>query len=170
MEFKDTYNNYYAQLVAFCNGYLHDLSRSEGIAQESFIQLYFSKYKLKDRSKVKYYLYNTAKNLCLNEIRHLKIVDNYHKSSVVDSTIDIRDEMIRQETYHQLHLAIDRLPPKTKQVIVLMLKGCKLSEIAENLNISVSTVKTLRSNAYVKIKDYLKDYISALIISFFKNR
>jgi RNA polymerase sigma-70 factor (ECF subfamily) len=56
-----------------------------------------------------------------------------------------------------LHQAIDTLPPQTRKIILLGLNGKNNNEIAEALNISVNTVKSLKKSAYTSLRGQLKD-------------
>ena len=64
---------------------------------------------------------------------------------------------ITQDTLRILHQAIDTLPPQTRKIILLGLNGKNNNEIAETLNISVNTVKSLKKSAYTSLREQLKD-------------
>jgi len=159
MDIKETYIRFYKPLVAFSNKILNDIDKSESVVQNCFVKLHFSKIKLNDENNIQSYLYRSVKNICINELRNKKVRDSHSKSMLIEHTIDIRDEIIRHETYNELYLAIEKLPEQTKKVILLSLKEYQQKEIAENLNISVESVKTLKKLAITKLKGHLKDYL-----------
>ena len=70
---------------------------------------------------------------------------------------DFLHEITYQETLRILHQAIDTLPPQTRKIILLGLNGKNNNEIAEALNISVNTVKSLKKSAYTSLRGQLKD-------------
>ena len=55
-----------------------------------------------------------------------------------------------------LYVAIDQLPPQTRNVILLNLEGKTSPEVAEELGISVNTVKTIKLRAYRVLRERLK--------------
>ena len=72
---------------------------------------------------------------------------------------DFLQEVTRQETMRMLYVAIDQLPPQTRNVILLNLEGKTNPEVAEELGISVNTVKCLKKSAYETLRGTLsKNY------------
>ena len=64
-----------------------------------------------------------------------------------------------------LYKAIDQLPPRAREVILLNLDGKDNNEVAQVLNISLNTVKTLKKTAYTILRDLLsKDYYLILLL------
>ena len=59
---------------------------------------------------------------------------------------------------------MNALPPKSQKIIKMHLDGKQNKEIAETLNISVNSVKTLKYNALSSLKLSLKDYFYLLIL------
>ena len=78
-----------------------------------------------------------------------KIKQQYQQTQSVSEAKDpdFLHEITYQETLRILHQAIDTLPPQTR----------KINEIAEALNISVNTVKSLKKSAYTSLRGQLKD-------------
>lgn len=69
-----------------------------------------------------------------------------------------------RETIRILYDAIDRLPPQSQKIILLNLQGKNNNEVAEELNISVNTVKSLKKSAYMTLRKYVgKEYLWLLI-------
>ena len=61
-------------------------------------------------------------------------------------------------------MAIALLPPRTREIIRLNLEGMNNTEVAEELQISVNTVKDLKKSAYVVLRNLLsKNYFLILI-------
>ena len=55
--------------------------------------------------------------------------------------------VIEEEAIEALYSAIDRLPAQSARIMRLVVKGDKNQEIADQLGISVNSVKTLKYNA-----------------------
>ena len=58
-----------------------------------------------------------------------------------------RFDGIEEEAIEALYSAIDRLPAQSARIMRLVVKGDKNQEIADQLGISVNSVKTLKYNA-----------------------
>lgn len=157
-EFKLLFEKIFPSLHLYCNSFLRDTAKSEDIVQNAFIKLWGSEVDISNINKVKSYLYQTVKNECLNEIRHDKVLFNYFDHQKGDIDVVFNDEIIKQETYNIVYEAINKLAPQTRNVILLTLKGYGYKEIADDLNISVNTVKLLKRNGMKKLKGILKDY------------
>lgn len=69
---------------------------------------------------------------------------------------DFKSLIIEEEAIRALYAAIDRLPAQTSRVIRMSLKGLKNQAIAEELGISVNSVKTLKYNALHTLRKELQ--------------
>jgi len=157
-EFKLLFESIFPPLQLYCNSFIRDFDKAEDIVQNSFMKLWMSDVDLSNENRVKSFLYQTVKNECLNEIRHTKIELLYSDLQKGDSDLVFGDEIIKQETYDLVYKTVNSLAPQTRKVILLTLRGYGYKEIADNLNISVNTVKLLKRNGMKKLKGLLKDY------------
>jgi len=67
--------------------------------------------------------------------------------------------IIEEEVHATLYHALASLPPKSRRVFELScLEGLKYSEIADEMGISLNTVKSQRARAIELLKEMLKDY------------
>ena len=78
-----------------------------------------------------------------------------------------------EELYRRLQVVMDSLPPKCKEIFILgCVEGLSYKDVAEQLGVSVNTVKTQVKVAYKKIKsefgDHNKNFMLILCNSFFK--
>ena len=165
-EFKLFFEEYFEPVYRFARKYTEDASVARDITQDTFIRLYERRADFDACEKAKSFAYTTARNLCLDHLKHQKIAQQY--SVLQNENDDNRtffQEITYQETLRLLHKAIDKLPPQTREIILLGLGGNNNNEIAERLNISVNTVKTLKKGAYQKLKNTLKkDFIFVLAL------
>ena len=80
-----------------------------------------------------------------------------------------------EELYKRLQVVMDSLPPKCKEIFILgCVEGLSYKDVAEQLGVSVNTVKTQVKVAYKKIKsefgDHNKNFMLILCNSFFQKR
>ena len=80
----------------------------------------------------------------------------------------IQDVLIEEEYYRQIHLAINRLTPERKKVILSFMEGLSNKEIAQRAGVSINTVKTLKFKAYCFLRQELEVpvYFSLIFLFF----
>ena len=91
----------------------------------------------------------------LNLNKHIKIKENYNLYASEVSETNFEEYVIESEVVQNLKNAIDKLPEQRKLVIHLYLQGFKNEEIADNMNISVNTVKQQKKIAYNQLRQKL---------------
>jgi RNA polymerase sigma-70 factor (family 1) len=159
--FKLFFERFYPSFCLFANKFLDDQEVSQDIVQDAFLYLW-KKYKdFHSESSAKSYLYKYIKDKSLNYLRDKKRKIELAKK---DSYFFFRDNIIEEETYNILFDAIRLLSPQSQRVIELSLDGLKNQEIAEKLNISINTVKTIKLRAYSALRNELKENIFLLFI------
>ncbi len=162
--FSQLFERYYTPLVIFAVSYLEDEEMARDIVQDVFLSLYNNKEIFSTISKLKAYLYTFVKNNCLNYIRKEKVKDKYISYTLyIDKDEDLFwDKVLEEEVYYYLYKAIDKLPPKARQVYLLTMDGLKNKEIAEQLNISIETVRSHKKNNKRLLKKYLEGLVSII--------
>ncbi|MBD8488109.1 RNA polymerase sigma-70 factor [Echinicola sp. CAU 1574] len=137
---------YHRKLVYFAFQYLKDQDLSEDVVQEVFIKLSQNDLLLRqDRLAIQHYLYKAVKNKCFNLIRDQKVHDRV-KEQLTESEWDdqtIIHKIIQSEVIAELYAAISSLPEKCQEISRMgYLHGKTNQEIAQELGVSVNTVKT----------------------------
>src|SRR5574344_368520 len=164
-EFHSIFTKYYVSLCLFAKQFIADNTASEDIVAETFVKLWQIRKEFSYHHQVKAFLYTMVRNKALNELEHLKVVEQYSKQLADKQTEEyFHDAIIEEESYRILFDAIDKLPEQMKKIIRLTLDGKKNIEIAKELNVSIETVHTLKKIAYKKLRENLKDYFYLLFI------
>lgn len=157
--YKSLFETLYPPLCLFANKYLNDMDTSKDIVQEVFIKIWEKQPVFTNYNTTKAYFYTTVKNYCLNYLKsnHYKTIANAAPLEIElqQSEDYFSAELVSAEIYAQLYKAIDTLPKKAAKVISLSLNNYTTNEIAEELNITPSTVRTQKSLAYQKLKGLL---------------
>ena len=166
--FKEFFEENYPSLCVFANRYLQDESVSADIVQEAFVYVWNKRKYVRDASAVKSYLYKYIKNHCLNFLRDTKRRQEILKEKL-EAPDFYRDNLIERETYEIIYRAIEGLSAQNQQVIELSLDGLSNNEIAERLEISINTVKTIKQRAFKALRKVLKPGLFALFCVFCEN-
>lgn len=165
--FKNLFDHYFSALAAFGYKYVPDRSVVEDMVQEVFITCWDKRRDFSHPSALKSFLYTSVKNKCLNHIKHLAVQKKHEGSLVYELESDhhFTAHVIEEETFNLLHAEIRDLPRSAQEIMMLALNGLKNQEIADELNISLNTVKTQKKIAYSKLKDRLGHRFNTILLS-----
>lgn len=159
--FKLFFESFYPALCQFANRYLNNRDTSFDICQDGFVYLWNKIEDVDSIDSAKSYLFKYVKNRSLNYIRDHENRMKLNFDSL-DSGIFFRDNLIETEIYSEIYTAIRNLSPQGRKIIELSLDGFKNQEIADQLQISVNTVKTLKQRAFESLRHDLKENVFIL--------
>ncbi len=165
--FKTLFDSYFNALCSFGIRYIPDHSAIEDIVQETFVSFWEKKDNFDHLNAVKSFLYTSVRNSCLNFLKH-EAIKNKHESALIyelESDHYFSHQLIEEEAFNQLHQEIKELPKSAQRIMILALSGLKNPEIAEELGITVNTVKTQKKLAYSKLKEKLSPVLQLVILS-----
>lgn len=163
--YKKVFHLYYKSLTMFAVKFIPDKEALEDLVQETFLALWEKRNDFNSEMSVKSYLYTTLRNKCLNYLRHLKTVQKYAENyKFLENTTDFSKAMIKEETLRMFYKAIDSLNENARKVIMLTLEGYKRDEIAEEMGVSIDTVKYHKKNAVQKLKELLGESFYLLVL------
>ncbi|MDL5513764.1 RNA polymerase sigma-70 factor [Arenibacter sp. M-2] len=157
--YKDVFNQFYKELVVYAHNFLFDQQSSEDIVQDIFIQLWENSHELEIHTSIRAYLYTTVRNKCFNYLRSLKIQDNinlldFNNYLTTDNDLDVLERQEKLIVYDMVLRTVEHFPEGMKRIFTLKyLENYKYSEIAEELGISINSVKTQLKRAKIKISD-----------------
>lgn len=168
--FEAFYKKYYKQLFAIAYRYTEQAEAAEEIVHDVFITIWNKAGQLNVQQSMKSYLFKAVVNASLNFIKKEKLDSQkrlaYMKAQ--DEAIDDNDPAADEELLNQLDEALKLLPEKCRQVMYLSRFGkLKQQEIADQMNISIKTVKNHLTYGFRKLRDHLdkrKQFISILLM------
>ncbi|MGE7090628.1 sigma-70 family RNA polymerase sigma factor [Lysinibacillus sp. NPDC048646] len=133
-------------LVRVCYTYVQDWAIAEDMVQDTFVKYYEKMEQFREQSSVKTYLYRIAINNCHSYLaswryKKLQVIDYWHK--LIGHAVDPVHKVIASESDVMLVLAIEKLPTKYKDVLLLYhFAELSLKEVSETLKMPENTVKT----------------------------
>ena len=155
--FKILYENYFAKMVLFSESYLYNEEEARDLVQDLFFYLWDHAEVLQVTTSIKAYLFTSVRNRCLNVLRDRKIRDE-HNDKLFEAQLfsGSEDVVIDEEVSRRLQEALNALPDKCREIILLkIVDGKKNKEIAEQLEIAETTVKTQVQRAYRMLREKL---------------
>lgn len=152
--FDKLFRESYPALCSFAYQYVEDPALSEDLVQEVFVTLWERRGEIDKNLSIRAYLYTAVKNRCLNHMKHQKVRMKFAEVELLtkERHAFFRDSLIEEETHRLVYQAINELPEKCRKIIQMNLEGFKNKEIAEQLNISINTVKTQKVIAYRQLR------------------
>ena len=154
--FKSLFETYFTPLCRFIYLHLDDKNVAEELAMDIFIYLWENRETFQIQLSLKAYLFQAAKNKCLNELRKKKEtvgLDGVEVSTINTSVSTLETE----ELYRLIQEAVFSLPDKCRNIFLLSRsENLTNQEIARRLNISVKTVEGQITTALKKIKKFFK--------------
>lgn len=146
--FKELVETCYVPLCAYSVQYTDSLEVSEDIVQEFFVRFWERKLYRNVGGKLKQYLFKAVRNASIDYMRKyqpLVFMEIEESVCVTDSELE---ETLSEERKQSLYRHLQNLSPQERRILMaIVVGGKKYKEVAEELDISVNTVKTHLSNA-----------------------
>jgi len=169
--FEELHKRYYIFLCLSAEHIVRNPSDAEEIVSDVFFRLWKIRDKIDITASIKAYLVKAVYNTSLNYLERDKI-----RNSLTDSigSSDLKllawesdyplGRLYEKEIREILEHGISTLPDTCREIFILSRdKDMKYSQIADNLGISVNTVKTQMKIALARLRDILKNYLIILL-------
>lgn len=171
--FNSFFESYSERLYLYALGFVGNRAEAEDIVQDTFIYLWVNRAKITHSGSLYAYLSRSVKNSCIDRKLHAEVEQRYRREMMVSGEEANEDSEDFEELYRRLQIVMDNLPPKCKEIFILgCVEGQSYKDVAEQLGVSVNTVKTQVKVAYNKIRSELgdrnKNFMLTLCTSFFK--
>lgn len=138
MTTKDVWDRYEEDLRRFILSKVKDVVISEDILQDTFIKVHTKLHSLKDKSKLKPWLFSVARYTILDVFRTSKL-----ELPVEDIEVESEQEDHHHSEQDCLRGILKNLPKKYRDPLFLSdIKGMKQQDVADQLHLSLSTVKS----------------------------
>lgn len=148
---------YYKRLVVWADTFVEDMQMSEDLVQE-FFEFLWKEGKIKELKSetLTSFLHVSVKNRCLHYLEKRDVFRNRVNLEGIEQVFEEYNEQhdrILQEALAQL----DLLPSRGQAVMKgIFVRGLKQREVADELGISVSTVKSTLTDMLEKLRDALR--------------
>lgn len=152
-EFEIFFRKLYLPLGMYALRIVGDADVAEDMVQEAFMKAWIYMKNGGAVDNFSSFMYRTVRNVCLSYLRNRKeTLDQSHIPDVGEEEIDtsLKDARIWK--------AIDSLPEKCREVFLMSKRdGLSNEEIADELGISIKTVKNQMTKAFSRLREALSD-------------
>lgn len=170
--FAYVFKTFYPPLFNYAGRILRDEEQANDVVQDTFCRLYENRSNITIHISLKSYLYRSVYNNCIDLIRHKKVANAYVDAKMLDfyfsRIIQLPEaelKMLDEDIGEAIREAIAHLPERCRQIFCLSkLEGLSNKQIAEKLGISVKTVETQMTTAFVRLRKEL-EWLLFIIIS-----
>ncbi|ERJ60911.1 RNA polymerase sigma factor [Sphingobacterium paucimobilis] len=149
--FESVYHAYYKTLFTKINNLCNDTELSNEVIQETFIQLFINKEKIKEPEALYPFLYTVSKRMAISAFR--KSVVRMQYQEYLQYTFEESSEarglsILDDDMTSRIHEMIDELPTEQKKVFKMnKIEEMSYKEIAESVGVSPHTVRNQIANA-----------------------
>lgn len=152
------YHEFHPVLSLHAHRFVEDRSIAEEIAAEALVKTWKMHWKLDSYGAIRAYLYKIVHRDSLAYIRKEKKRTAMHQQSQPPQTVSDTpfDHVVRSEVYRIIHTALKDLSPANRKVIIMhYLEGKTTGQIARELNVHPSTVKTQKNRGLQALRKQL---------------
>lgn len=166
--FKQLYNTFKDKLCSFIFVMSHSRETAEDVVQDVFLKIWLQRERLAGIENFNAYLFKMSQNHFLNLLRRI-IKKKQGLSKVLEEDTSIFANPDQQLIYKNIRMEIEKivseLPSRQKDIYVLKREvGLKHEEIAEQLQISLSTVKNHLTQALKTIQKKINHYNTLILV------
>ncbi|WP_353182957.1 RNA polymerase sigma-70 factor [Parapedobacter lycopersici] len=155
------FHRFYPLILLFAARFLEHGDTAEEVVQDVFHKAWERRKDFPEVRSLKAFLYISAKNAALNQLSKSRNRSrNQDKYARLGTQVDqpVIEEIIRAEVYSSLSAAISTLPEQCQKIIRLIFEeGEKPADIAEQLNISISTINSQKARGLSLLRERLAD-------------
>ncbi len=151
---EELINRYYAAVLRYCGWHCSCPEKAEDLTQETFLKLFRSLPRYKDRKKFKAYLYTIANRLCIDESRKMR----FYSLEDAEGIASGRNEIAQAEHREEIGRLLSVLSQEQKEAVILRFaQELKFSEIAKVMGCSMKTAQSRVRNALRLMKKEFED-------------
>ncbi|MDH7460706.1 RNA polymerase sigma-70 factor [Chitinophagaceae bacterium 26-R-25] len=166
--FRQLFHAHYNKLVSFVQKLTKSHSATEELVQDVFVKVWLNRSELTSITKFESWMYVIARNHVFNHLK--KTAREFQQQQVwlelvAAENLETPGHSDAVDMYSFIENSIEKLPPQQKKIYLLKRQnGLRNEEIAQQLNISMETVKKHFTLALRFIKDHARHGIEVLIV------
>jgi RNA polymerase sigma-70 factor (family 1) len=156
-EFNRVYHLFNPALCFFARRLINDDQAAEDIVADVFVKFWQKQFEFKTVYNAKAFLYISTRNACINhnhKVNYQSRIRERAQHFTNEFALTCLNEYIYKDVVYLVYTIINELPDKCKQVMLMsFLDGSDSWQIAEQMKISVHTVRNQKSRGIKLIKN-----------------
>ena len=163
--FEALFRGQFERLMGFVCGYVGDEETARDVVQETFVALLEEERLFESVFHLKFWLYSSTRNRCLNHERHERVKAEALAEMARDEEAMFEVAAVEEDVYSMLIRAIERLAPRSREVMELTLEGMSNQEIATRMGATLETVKSYKKAAKKRLAEMLGKELWAVVMA-----
>lgn len=165
--FNHFYHLLYPALLYYAFRIINDKPAAEDIVEEAFIKIWERHSGFSHPQVIKTWLYTTVRNACINTLKEREIKER-HADNIAYENQDAHEpghlnNMIIAEVVADVHAVLEVLPRECRRIFKMLYVGGKSTrQVADELKLSISTVKNQKARGIHILKNRFPRLASAL--------
>jgi RNA polymerase sigma-70 factor (family 1) len=158
--FNRIFYAYSSKLYHFAYGYLKKKEDAEDMVQEIFSKIWDKRAEIKEEYEFRSYLFSIAFNYIKKYFRSKALINKYVEFAATNNpeSVQIQEDVNFASLKLRVDQLVDQMPEKRKAVFFRSrVEGKNTKEIAEEMNISQSTVENHLNQALRFLRLHLRD-------------
>ncbi len=158
---KEAFHELYEKTKKAVYGFAYSIVKNpqdaQDIVQDTFIKVYDAAPNYKPQNKPMAWIFTIARNLALMKIRNQNKTIAIEEQEGLENLFQVSPQTTSEHTYI-LQNALSKLSEESRQIVVLhALSGMLHKEIAEVLNLNLSTVLSKYNRALKKLREIIEE-------------
>jgi len=164
-EFLDWYQVIHQRFVRYCRTKGHGIMETEDLVQEAVLATLQGFYRIQNKEKLLSFMIGVVNNIIKNKLRRKKFSAELDERALEKLESQVTDPELALDI-HYLHKAIQQLPEKQKEALLLFeISGFSIKEVSKIQDSSESATKTRLSRARKALKTLLSEEINSMSLS-----
>ncbi len=167
---EELYRYYYAALCCYAEKLLGGTGGAEDIVQECMIRMWNMRLEFSELRALTAWLYKSVYHATVSALRKQKSQNYLHENWSAEQTEDeeyARKMALREEAISCFYDVLYKMPRQQRDILIYSLKGLRVQEIAEMMQISENSVKTHKKRAYLFVREHYDVSFLQILIAFF---
>ncbi len=150
-DFEKHFRRMYLPLGMYAMRIVGDADDAEDIVEDTFVRVWQSVSEGMEVANFDAFMYRSVRNRCVSFLRSK--VEHEDVAAIPDISEEVIDTSLRDAAVWR---AIDDLPEKCREIFLMSKRdGLSDAEIAEELDISIKTVKNQMTKAFSRLRESL---------------
>lgn len=158
-QYRLLFKKHYRALCYFAWQMVQDENIAEDLAQDAFVAYLNNRTELPDdENAIKSFLYASIKHAVYNLSRRNKVVRKFWERTVFTESddMDYEHQIIRAEFTTAVYGALEKLPEGCRKIMTMSyVDGYSNEEIAQELQVSINTIKTQKRRGLSVLREKL---------------
>lgn len=158
--FEQVYREFSRSMYLSALGLWQDTNVAQDAVQESFINLWNHRRQINTSLSLEGYLHTSVRHYILNYIRHRKVEQSREEEIIREQEfLNVPDDEDLTPKIEFIREVLATLPENCRKIFIMsVIEGMSYTATADELGISVNTVKSQVKIAYRKIKKNIQEH------------